>query len=92
MVKICVKIKETAWRRFHREYVVALRERNNLNHKDKLADIEISDVVIIKGESKNRGYWKFATVENVHSWNGNVIRAVELRTSKNYLEQPIQLL
>ena len=92
MVKICVKIKETAWRRFHREYVVALRERNNLNHKDKLADIEINDVVIIKGESKNRGYWKFAIVENVHSWNDNVIRAVGLRTSKNYLEQPIQLL
>ena len=72
--------------------MVALRERNNLNHKDKLADIEISDVVIIKGESKNRGYWKFAIVENVHSWNDNVIRAVGLRTSKNYLEQPIQLL
>ena len=72
--------------------MVALRERNNLNHKDKLADIEISDVVIIKGESKNRGYWKFAIVENVHSGNDNVIRAAGLRTSKNYLEQPIQLL
>ena len=48
-----LECEEAARRRFYREYLVALRERHNLNHKDKLADIQIGDVVIIKGESKN---------------------------------------
>ena len=34
--KHVLKCKEAAWRRFHREYLVALRERQNVNHKDKL--------------------------------------------------------
>ena len=46
--------------------------------------------MIIKGESKNRGHWKLAIVEKLHSGKDNVIRAVELRAAKSYLEQPIQ--
>ena len=48
-----LKCKEAALKRFFREYLVALRERHSLNHKDKLAYIRIGDVVIIKGENKN---------------------------------------
>ena len=70
------------WRRFHREYLVALRERHNLNHKDKYADIQIGDVVVIKGESKNRGQRKLASEKKLHSGKDNVIRAVDLRTAK----------
>ena len=55
-----IKCKETACRRFHCECLVALREQHNLNHTDKLADIQIGDVEIIKGEGKNRGHWKLA--------------------------------
>ena len=51
--KYVLRCKETAWRRFHREYLVTIRERHNLNHKDKLAYVQIGDVVIIKEESKN---------------------------------------
>ena len=74
------------------EYLVALRERQNLNHKDKPADVLTGDVVIIKGESKNRGHWKLVIVEKLHPGKDNIIRAVGLRTAKNYLERPIQLL
>ena len=90
--KYVLGCKEAAWRRFHREHLLALRERHNLNHKDKLADIQIVDVVIIKGESKNRRHWKLAIVEKLHFGKDNVIRAVGLRAAKNYLERPIQLL
>ena len=46
--------------------------------------------MIIKGESKNRGHWKLAIVEKLHSGKDNVIRAVELRATKSYLKRPIQ--
>ena len=87
-----LKCKEAAWKRFHREYLVALRERQNVNHKDKLEDIQTGDTVIIKGESKNRGHWKLATVEKLHPGKDNVIRVAGLQTGKKYLERPIQLL
>ena len=89
MQKYVLECEEAARRRFYREYLVALRERHNLNHKDKLADIQIGDVVIIKGESKNWGHWKLAVVENLHFGKDDVIRAVEIRTAKSYLEQAI---
>ena len=88
--KYVLRWKEAAWRS-HREYLVPLRERHNLNHKDKLADIEISDAVSIKGESKNRGHGKLDVVERLHSGKDNVIKAVGLRTAKNYLERSMQL-
>ena len=79
--KYFLRCKETAWRKFHRNYLVVLREQHNLNHKDKLVDIQIGDVVIIKGESKNRWYWELAIVEKLHSRKDNVIRAVGFRTT-----------
>ena len=36
------------------DYLVALRERHNLSHKEKLVKISIIDVVLIKGDKKNR--------------------------------------
>ena len=83
--KYVLKFKEAAWRRFHHEYLVALRERHNLNHKDKYAGIQIGDVVIIKGESNNWGDRKLAIVEKLHSGKDNVISAVGLRAAKYYL-------
>ena len=68
--KHVLRCKEAASRRFHHKYLVALRERHNLNHKDKHADIHIGEVVIIKGESKNRGHWKLSIVEK-SSWITN---------------------
>ena len=39
------------------EYLVALREKHNLKNKDKNLKINVGDVVMIKGEEKNRGHW-----------------------------------
>ena len=53
--KNALKSNEVAWR-FRRKHLMVLRERHNLNHKDKLAElagIQIVNVVVIKGESKN---------------------------------------
>ena len=80
--KYVLRFNGAMWRRFHCEYLVTLRERHNLIHKDKHADIQIGDIVIIEGQSKNRGHWKLAIVEKLHSGKDNVIRAVGLRTEK----------
>ena len=53
--KNALKSNEVAWR-FRRKHLIVLRERHNLNHKDKLAElagIQIVNVVVVKGESKN---------------------------------------
>ena len=51
--KYVQKCKQAAWKKFQHEYLVALREGHNLNHKGKDANIQIGEVVIIKEESKN---------------------------------------
>lgn len=81
--KYVLKCKEVAWRRFHREYMVALRERHNLDH---------DDLVISKEGNKNRRKWKLAIVEKLHSGKFNFIKTVRLKTAKVYLKRPIQLL
>ena len=81
--KHVLKCKEAAWKRFHREYLVALREEHNLNHNDKLADIHIGNVMIIIVESKNREHWKLVFVEKLYSGKDRVIRVVRLQTQTN---------
>ena len=56
-VKRC---KDAAGRRWQREYVTTLRERHNIQHKSKAVDINVGDVVMIKGESKKKGDGRLA--------------------------------
>ena len=51
--KYVMKFKQTAWKRFHHEYLVAIRERHNLYHKKATSGIQVGDEVIIKGEEDN---------------------------------------
>ena len=81
--KHVLKCKEAAWKRFHLEYLVALREEHNLNHNDKLADIHIGNVMIIIVESKNREHWNVVFVEKFYSGKDRVIRVVGLQTQTN---------
>ena len=58
---------------------MALRGKRNLKHKDKTFKIKVGDVVIIKGEKKNRGHWKLGIVNHLHIGKGNIIRVAQLR-------------
>ena len=55
--KYVKRCKDAAWRRWQREYVIAVRERHNTQYKSKAVNINVGDVVMINGESKKREKW-----------------------------------
>ena len=59
------KCKEAAWKRWVHEYLVVLRERYNLSIPEKPVKISINNVVITKGDKKNRRKWKVGIIENI---------------------------
>ena len=54
--------------------------------------ININDVVMIKGDEKNRGKWNLEIIENIFMGKDNIIRSLRIRTRKSIIERPIQLL
>ena len=44
--------------------------------------------MLIKGDDKHRGKWNIGIVGELYEGKGNIIRAVELRSQKTYIEQP----
>ena len=88
--KYLLRCKEVLWSRWTREYVKALRERHNLIHKTKSMSVKAGDVVLIKGEERNRGKWKLGVVDTPIPGRDGVVRAVRLKAGKSFLERPIQ--
>ena len=88
--KYLLRCKEVLWSRWTREYVKALRERHNLIHKTKSMSVKAGDIVLIKGEERNRGKWKLGVVDTPIPGRDGVVRAVRLKAGKSFLERPIQ--
>ena len=90
--KYVKKCKDVAWRRWQREYVTALRERHNMQHKFKSVNINVGHVVMIKDESKKRGKWKIGIISELFQGKDDQIRDARVKTPCGYLVRPIQLL
>ena len=58
-------------------------------HNTKEMKIEVGDVVLIKGEEKNKGKWSIRIVEELYKGKDDVIRSVRLRTPKSHIERSI---
>ena len=86
------RCKDAAWRRWKREYVTALHERHNMQHKSKAVNINVGDVVMIKGESKKRERWKIGIISKLFQGKDDQIRGARVKTPCGYLGKPIQLL
>ena len=84
------KCKDALWSRWSSEYLKALRERHNLKHRPKEMVLKRGDVVLIKGEQRNRGTWKMGIVEKLIEGRDKIVRGVRLRAGKSYLERPLQ--
>ena len=86
------KFKEKAWVRWTSEHLKALREQHNLKHKPHDIQVSKGDVVLIKGEEKNRGKWNIGIVQYINKGKNGNIRSVKLRCKMAILERTIQYL
>ena len=85
--------KKKVWDRWRNEYLRGLRERHNLTHNEKPNSLKIGDVMLIKGDQKNRSMWTIGVVTGLITGRDNVIRGAKLKTGKGYvLERAVQYL
>ena len=84
------RCKDHVWRRWTTEYVRALRERHNLHHNTREMKVKVGDVVMIRGDEKNRAHWKTGIVRELIQGQDGVVRVVRLRAGKSQLERAIQ--
>ena len=84
------KCKDAMWSRWSNEYLKALRERHRVKHNTKQVTAKLGDVVLIRGEQRNRGKWQIGIIESFVIGRDGVIRGARLRAGKSYLERPVQ--
>ena len=90
--KYIKRCKEALWKRWKYECLVAVRKKPNLKNKDKTFKINVGDVVLIKGEEKNRGHWKIGILNHLYNGKDNTIRVAQLHIGKKLIDRSIQLL
>ena len=88
--KYLKRCEDVMWRRWTNEYLRGLRERHNLKFKGAVAKVKRGDVVIIKGDEKDRNQWKLGIVEEPIPGKDGIVRAVRLRAGKNHIERAVQ--
>ena len=84
--KYLKRARESIWQRWSSEYIKYLRERHDLSHKGESAFKE-GDVVIIRGDEKNRAHWKLGIITTLMPGKDGVVRAIRLRAGKTFLER-----
>jgi hypothetical protein len=85
------RCKDALWGRWSSEYLKALRERHNMKHGNKTLSLKIGDVVIVKGEEKNRGKWKIGIAERFIIGKDGTVRGAEVRVgAERTLERAVQ--
>ena len=70
----------------------ALHERHNLTHDSKERKLRKGDVMLMKGDEKNRGQRKIGIIGRRIAGRDEVIRSARLRAGKPCKERPIQFL
>ena len=86
-------VKNHLWRRWQREYLTSLRQRHlQTNIKSTTVGPNEGDIVLIKGDEKNRNKWKMGKVTKLIRGKDNVVRGVKLQCAKSTIERPIQLI
>ena len=84
--------KERLWKRWHDEYLLALRERHRCTKKAEQTTVNVGDVMQIKGKQKNRGEWRIGIVTKVVKINDVIVGAKLKLGTGIVLERPIEFL
>ena len=85
-----LKCKARIWDRWRNEYLRGLRERHNMSRHNKSNTVNVGDVMLIKGDDKNRSKWKMGIIIELISGKDNVNRGAILKTFNGYLERAVQ--
>ena len=64
--------------------------RDNLKHSKREPEAKIWEVVVIKGNEKNKVQWKLGIITEVYPGRDRNGRVVTLRAGKSNLEQAMQ--
>ena len=90
--KYLIKCKEVMWNRWTHEYLRSLREQHGQAGEEQMCHPNISDIVIVKDENKNRHLWKFGIVSKLIKGKDGIVRGAQLKTPNGSIERPVQLL
>ena len=80
------------WKRWHREYIIDLREQHKLSKSRKGPKVSVGDVVLIEQEGAKRNTWKLGRVEATIEGKDGVIRGAEVKTESGRIARPVQKL
>ena len=78
------------WSRWRKEYLSNLQSRTKWCENKR--NIQVGDVVLVKGDNVIRNQWKLALVNKVVPSDDNNIRTVEIRQAGKYYLRPINKL
>jgi hypothetical protein len=73
-----------------KEYARALREQHRRSGGEQTLHPKIGDVIIIRGDAKNRNHWKLGAVEELIQGRDGITRGAKVKTSNGILERATQ--
>lgn len=81
-------LADVFWRRWIREYLPSLQERQKWNTKRR--NVEVNDVVLVLDEKTPRSAWPLGLILEVHAnRRDGLVRSVKLKTNTSVLVRPI---
>ena len=75
--KIFTKMQREHVEKWKNKYLVVLRETQSQSQRQN-KKIKFGDIVMIKGESKNRSHWKIGKVSQMYTGKEEALRAVQM--------------
>lgn len=86
--RFLLRVKEVLWSRWTREYLNALRERHRLHLKPDQHYPALGEILLIKGDSSNRGKWLVGKVTRLVVGKDGDTRGATLQTANGQIERP----
>ena len=85
------KCKDNAWNRWKGEYLESLQEKHNMRcRKENRPALANGNVVIIKGEERNRNWWRLGIFIELFKGANGIVRAAKIRCDISELERAVQ--